>query len=374
MEKKIFKKLFSEIGLFFLLTSLTLGLIIWILQAVNFLDIISEDGHSIGTYFKFSLLNLPKIISKIILLSFFLSIFYVLVTYDEKNQLLIYWSNGISKNKFLNKIFIFSFIFIILSFTLSFFIVPFTQDKARSFIRSSSLDFFPALIKPKQFIDTVENLTIFIDEKENTIIKNLILKDTSNQNNVQLILAKEGRIINELDNKYLVLYDGKIINSSLKNKSAVFNFKETSFNLNKYKTKTTTTPKIQEIKSLDIINCLISLTKNKNLYVKFINFNCTNDIYKELSRELYKRAFLPFYIPLISIIAGFLVLNSHNNYNYKKSKLIIFLTGIILIILSQISVNFITEKVMINYLILTLLPILISISFLFFKIKMKVSS
>tara|TARA_B100001093_G_C26851321_1_gene1025305 strand:- start:3927 stop:4811 length:885 start_codon:yes stop_codon:yes gene_type:complete len=294
------------------------------------------------------------------------------VSYDEKNQLLIYWSNGISKNKFLHKIFIFSFVFIILSFILSFFIVPFTQDKARSFIRSSSLDFFPALIKPKQFIDTVENLTIFIDEKENTIIKNLILKDSSNQNNVQLILAKKGKIINELDNKYLVLYDGKIINSSLKNKSTVFNFKETSFNLNKYKTKTTTTPKIQEIKSFDIINCLISL--NKNLSKKFDNFNCTNNINKELSRELYKRAFLPLYIPLISIIASFLVLSSHNNYNYKKSKLIIFITGIVLIILSQVSVNFITEKIMINYLILILLPILIAISFLFFKIKMKVSS
>ena len=141
MEKKIFKKLFVEIGVVFLLTSLTLSLIIWILQAVNFLDIISEDGHSIATYFKYSLLNLPKIISKILLLSFFLSLFYVLVSYDEKNQLLIYWSNGISKNKFLSKIFFFSFLFIFFSFLLSFVIVPFTQDKARSFIRNSSLDF-----------------------------------------------------------------------------------------------------------------------------------------------------------------------------------------------------------------------------------------
>ena len=190
MEKKIFKKLFTEISVVFLITSLTLSSIIWILQAVNFLEIISEDGHSIATYFRYSLLNLPKILSKIILLSFFLSLFYVLVTYDEKNQLLIYWSNGISKNKFLSKIFTFSLILIILSLILSFFIVPYTQDKARSFIRSSSLDFFPALIKPKQFIDTVENLTIFIDKKENEKIESLILKDSSNPNNIQLIMEK----------------------------------------------------------------------------------------------------------------------------------------------------------------------------------------
>ena len=168
------------------------------------------------------------------------------------------------------------------------------------------------------------------------------------------------------------MYDGKIINSSPKNKSTVFNFQETSFNLNKYKTKTTTTPKIQEIKSLDVINCLVTLSKGLSL--KFENFSCTNNIYKELSRELYKRAFLPFYIPLISVIASFLILNSHNNLSYRKSKLFIFITGVFLSILSQVSVNFITEKKMINYLILSLLPIFIFMSFIFFKIKMKVSS
>ena len=82
MKKKIFKKLYSEIFVFFLLTLFTLSSIIWILQAVNFLDIVSEDGHSIATYFKYSSLNIPKIISKTFLLSFFIT-FYILVFYEE---------------------------------------------------------------------------------------------------------------------------------------------------------------------------------------------------------------------------------------------------------------------------------------------------
>ena len=372
MEKKIFKKLFVEIGVVFLLTSLTLSLIIWILQAVNFLDIISEDGHSIATYFKYSLLNLPKILSKILLLSFFLSLFYVLVSYDEKNQLLIYWSNGISKNKFLSKIFFFSFLFIFFSFFLSFMIVPFTQDKARSFIRSSSLDFFPALIKPKQFIDTVENLTIFINKKENDKIENLILKDSSNINNIQLIIAKKGKIVSENDNKYLYLYNGKIINSSSNKKSTVFNFNETRFNLDKYKTKTTTTPKIQELNSFEIIDCLININNKINL--RYNDFECNKNLLKDLSQELYKRMYLPFYIPLISIVVSFLVLNSNNHYNYKRTKLITFLTGILLIVLSQVSVNFISEKANLNYLIILVLPMTIIFSMYLFNIKTKFSS
>ena len=78
MKKTIFNNLYSEIFVFFVVCSITLTLIVWILQAVNFLDIVSEDGHSITTYFQYSLLNIPKIFNKLLLLSFFLSLFYIL--------------------------------------------------------------------------------------------------------------------------------------------------------------------------------------------------------------------------------------------------------------------------------------------------------
>ena len=386
MKKKIFKKLYSEISVFFLLTLFTLSSIIWILQAVNFLDIVSEDGHSIATYFKYSALNIPKILNKTFLLSFFLALFYILVLYEENNQLLIYWSNSISKIKFLNKIILFSISYILVSLILSFYIVPFTQDKARSYIRSSNLDFFPSLIKPKKFIDTVENLTVFIDKKENREIKNIILKDSSNTNNIQIIIAKYGKIINEPKNKYLILNDGKIINTSLggkkvenimiydllENRSTIFDFKETVFDLNKYQTKTTTTTKIQEIASLNILSCLEKI--NKKEITSFKNFNCQNDIKKALTQELYKRIYLPFYILLISIAVTFLILNSHIDFNYKFRKIKIFLIGIFLVVLSEVSVNLISENNLKNLMILLILPTLFLGSYLFFFNKVKTSS
>jgi len=43
-------------------------------------------------------------------------------------------------------------------------ISPMAQDSARSYIRSSNIDLFPSLIKKKKFIDTVSDLTIYVDE------------------------------------------------------------------------------------------------------------------------------------------------------------------------------------------------------------------
>ena len=346
MKKIIFKKLLREIFFFFLISSLALTSIIWVIQAVNFLDIVSEDGHSFKVYFSYTLLTIPRIFNKIMPFAYFFSIFYIINNYEEKNQLLIYWTHGIKKREFLNTIVKFSFLFLILQFLLSVLIVPYSLDKARSFIRTSSLDFFPSLIKPKRFIDTVENLTIFIESKDkNGLIRNVLLKEKIDKDSEQIILSKTGEIFFDDNGKYLILYNGKIINTGNKKESSVFNFKETKFDLNKFTTKTTTYPKIQELKTSQLFNCAqILLSKNQIIQkVKARNFyqmNCEKSFLENIIQELFKRIYLPIYIPLIALIASILILRSKNSYKYSIFKVYIFTGGVFFLILSEISLKF----------------------------------
>ena len=196
------------------------------------------------------------------MLSFFISIFYVLTNYEEKNQTLIFWVNGINKKDFIQKIIFLSIIFGIISFLISYFVVPYSQNKARSFIRSSNLDFFPSLIKPRKFIDTVERFTIFIDDKNKNSLNRVLIKDLSKDGNSRLIISKGGKIVNFGNENFIQLEDGVIINYGKNNNLNSFNFKKTNINLNQYNTKTTTNPKIQEIKSSEIFNCLVTLKED----------------------------------------------------------------------------------------------------------------
>ncbi len=107
MKKLIFRKFIKDTVFFFLLVSLTFGVIVWTLQAVNYLDFITEDGHSLKTYFQFTIYNFPKIIHRLIPFVFFISIFFVIINYDHNNELLIFWSNGISKISFANNLIFF---------------------------------------------------------------------------------------------------------------------------------------------------------------------------------------------------------------------------------------------------------------------------
>ena len=61
----------------------------------------------------------------------------------------------------------------------------------------------------------------------------------------------------------MILNDGSFIDIANK-KITSFAFKKTEINLSKYITKTTTFPKIQEIQTNHLINCLYNLYLNKN--------------------------------------------------------------------------------------------------------------
>ena len=102
MEKIIFRKFFYDLLSFFLVTSLGLSIITWVIQSVNYLDLISNDGHGFKVYFSFIALNFPKIFSKIIIFSYFISLFYIIQKYQSSNEILIFWTNGISKINLVN--------------------------------------------------------------------------------------------------------------------------------------------------------------------------------------------------------------------------------------------------------------------------------
>ena len=89
-KKLIFRKFFLDNTYFFIISLATLSVIVWVIQAVNFLDFVTEDGHGLLVYIKYTLLAIPKIISKLMPFIFFISIFYTLNKFEDNNELKIF--------------------------------------------------------------------------------------------------------------------------------------------------------------------------------------------------------------------------------------------------------------------------------------------
>jgi lipopolysaccharide export system permease protein len=367
MKKLLFAHFLKDTFFFFLLMTLSLGLIVWVIQAVNYLDFITEDGHSFKVYLSYTLFNFPKIIHRILPFIFFVSLFYQINRYELNNELIIFWTAGISKFQFIKIILFFSLIFVIFQIIIGAYFSPSSQDKARNFIRNSNIEFFPSLFQEGKFIDVVKDLTIFIKSEEpKGVFNNIYLKETDKKNTSisKVIYAKRG-FIKELKNKkYLELSDGNVINiAGFKNNN--FSFEKIDFNLTQFGSKSTSYPKIQELSSRLLLKCLNYYNQNKVNQFKSEILTCQESSIKNIKEELFKRFYKPIYLLLLSLIACLIFFISKENKKFTLYRYIIFFIGIVAIIISEMSLRYSSNNIFGQYFFITF-PILSIFSLYFF--------
>ena len=217
----------------------TFSIIVWTVQAVNYLDFIVDDGHSVPVYLNYALLNIPKILTKFIPLSFLLALFITILKFENENEFIILWTSGLNKIKIVNFFFKVAIIVTLIHLFLASFVNPKFLNYSRSLIASSNLNYISSMIKSNQFNDTVEGLTIYVEEKdENDLLKNIFIRDdgetlkaldNSKDSSNMTIFAEKGRIVNNDNGSYLALDNGIIQTQKIKKEIQSINFKKQIF-------------------------------------------------------------------------------------------------------------------------------------------------
>ena len=367
MKKIIFRKLLLDCLLFFFLALFGISSIIWVFQAVNFLDIMIEDGRNYNVYFNYTILNFPKIVGRILPFALFFSFSYTFIKYETGNELIIFWNHGINKIKIINFFFWISILIMLIQILLLSIVVPKFQEIARSKLRTSDIDYFEGLIKPKKFNDTIKGLTIFAQEKNiNNEFINIYIKKNNQKKGFQITFAKKGVFELKGSERILVLYDGQTLTQNGKNITN-FNFSRSDFGLTNMDSHFITHKKIQEQTTKSLINCVRSIFKKTKEKI----LNCNKENPRNVYKELFKRMISPFYLPVLILISLLLILTSKENVRYNKNKYTIFIIGFGIIVLSESSLGYITNSLTKNSLIAALPIIFIFIIYFIFIYKLK---
>jgi lipopolysaccharide export system permease protein len=340
IKNKIYKYLSIEIIKSFLTILFAFTMIAWTVRAVNFLDLVVENGHSITTYLKFSVLNMTNIITKFIPLSFLLAVMVSILKFERQNELLILWTNGVNKLKLVNLCFCLSLLILACQLLFATFITPNSLFKSRQLIKFSDLNAITSIIKVNDFSDSFKNITFYVEKKNsNGEMENVFIRDDGNnlRNIVSegknskntTIIAKKGF----LNNKNLVLMDGLIQTQDSDNKINNLSFKRTELSVNGLTPRTTIIPKMQETFTSTLISCLIDVR------IKLDNFVCPkNNMNKDIIEVLSRRMGMPIYIPLVTLICSFLLISVKkkkyefmNKYKYFTLAFFILVMGEILV-------------------------------------------
>ena len=374
MRNTIYRYFFVEFISLFTLILISICVIVWIVQAVNYLDFVTEDGHAFSVYFTYSILNIPKVIGRLIPLVFLISLLTTILQFEKNNELLVFWTSGLNKIRLVNFIFKISILITLFQLLLSLAVSPSSLNFARSILKASSITLFSSLVKEKKFNDTVKGLTIFVEEKKpNGEMLNVFLRDdTASNAKSKTIIAKKGHIITKgvmpfvkvgvlSEQNFLVLFDGVIHTEKMNNKINFLNFYKTEINLSYFDTKTTTYPKIQENNTLSLLNCIKPfLDEGKTT---LLEFQCRARI-DDITAELNRRFGMPLYIPIISIIICYLLSSRKESKYYFFQKYIVFITAFTILVFAEIMVRYSGNSALGLIIYYSLPPLLILLNYL----------
>ncbi len=345
LQNKIYQNFIKEILKTFLLILFGLTIIAWTVRAVNFLDLIVESGYSVSTYFQYSFLNLFGILTKFIPLAFLLSLMMFVIKQIQEKEFLILWTSGVKKIKIVNLFFfisIFILIFYLISSTL---IAPLALNESRTIIRQNNFNSLLPTIRAQQFSDSFTGFTFIVEKKSKNNVENIFIHDSSNTlksltsnkaKNISTTISATNGVVEE---KKMVLFDGKIISSSKDNiKNEIIKFKQLNINLENLTTGTIKQPKLQETSTFLLLQCMNDLVVG-NVIDEDIGY-CSKAAKKEITTVLNRRILLPLYIPIIALLCSFLLIKTKKQRNYFLNKYTIFILSFLILLYAELIVRY----------------------------------
>jgi lipopolysaccharide export system permease protein len=88
-------------------------------------------------------------------------------------------------------------------------------------------------------------------------------------------------------------------------------------------------------------------------------------------QEAFKRIILPFYLPVLTLIASLIIIKSKDDYEFFKYKLVLFVFGVMTIIISEISIRYSSSNILENIYLVSLPILLFFFIYIYFKIKLR---
>ena len=344
LQNKIYQNYTLDVIKLFITILLSLTFIAWTVRAVNFLDLIVENGYSLITYFEYSILNIFGIITKFIPLSFLLAITIFIVRQIQDNEFVILWTSGVNKIQVVNLFLFISIVITIFHLFFSIILTPAALNKSRFLLSNQNFTSILPTFKIQKFTDTFKGLTFIVDNKFENKISNIFLHDVSNNlknvlvnnqtNNSTTIIAKSGIV----ENKQLLLYNGNIITSNDNLENEVLKFEKIKIDLTGLTNTTIKKPKIQETSTQKLIGCALN-----NFYS---DEDCKGNFKKEVFPTLNRRIVLPFFLPSIALIASLLLIKTKKKLFFNNIS--IFVYAFMILLIAEMTIRFTGKNLLIS--------------------------
>lgn len=203
----VLKQMIGPVALFaFLITC-----VIWLTQALHYLDLIINRGQSATTFVYLTMLIVPSLLVIILPLAFFSGALYALSRLSSESELVVMASAGFSRAQLAVPVLLAAGIAMALTWACSLYLMPAGQRALNEKLFSISANISTSLLNEGMFNTPVKGLTVFIREIDSDGgFHGALVHDNRDPKSAITYLAVSGRIVQTPAGARLVMADGTI--------------------------------------------------------------------------------------------------------------------------------------------------------------------
>ena len=202
---------FRQVTNAFVIILVTLTSIVWLATALRELDLILSQGQGFGLFLKMTFLSLPSLMALIAPNAMLMASLYTLDRMNGDSELIVMTAAGAPIWR-IGGPFVFLALTVCAGILISnLYVVPESMRALRALVTQVRSDIVSQVLQPGRFSSTEAGLTFHIRDRSPTgDLLGLLVHDERDEKQVMSYLANRGRVINNDDGAFLVMFDGHV--------------------------------------------------------------------------------------------------------------------------------------------------------------------
>lgn len=269
--------------------------VIWIVQVLARVNLVTDSGQSIASFFELAALILPTIIPMVIPFGVVIGIAQTFAAMNADSEFAVIDAAGMPRRQLLRPVIIVALAACAVSFTVDNFVEPVVRVQARKMIAAVYADLLSSVIEEKTFRRIDDGLYLQISKRlHGRTLAGIFVADYRDPDSELIYYAKEGAIDDA--GTTLVMHDGEVDRRSANGDISVVKFVSYAFDLSQL----TKSRGGMTLRAIDRdLPFLFHPDKNDNDYKSY-----SGDYTAELHRRLTEWSFPLVYGLVAFMIAG----------------------------------------------------------------------
>jgi lipopolysaccharide export system permease protein len=213
----------------FLAALLPVLAIIWTIQVLQRINLVTDTGQSMGSFATLATMLLPTLIPVVLPFALVIGITQTMTAMNNDSELAIIDAAGSPRSILFRPVLILAVVLGAFSFVVTNFIEPPARSTARQMVATAYADLLSSVIEEKTFRTIQDGLYVQIDARQGRILRGLFVADRRDPNFDLIYYAKEGAI--DAGGTSLTMRDGEVQQKTPDGKVSIVKFMSYAFDL-----------------------------------------------------------------------------------------------------------------------------------------------